>query len=66
MPLRLRLKDPHAGVQGAPAYLKHWGQSLYLAWCHETGQVPIPYADFCERTLKLRRAWWCPKPHITE
>lgn len=59
--MRPTLRDPHAGPEGARAYLKHWGQALYLAWCEEHRVEPVSYAVFCELTLKHGRDWWCAR-----
>lgn len=53
------LQDPHAGPAGAPAYLKYWGQQLYLEWCQDQHVEPVSYDDFCALTLQRGRDWWC-------
>jgi hypothetical protein len=55
------LRDPHAGIAGAPAYLLWWGESLYHDWCELKGVTPLPYAEFRDRTLREGKDWWTIK-----
>lgn len=65
----LSLVDPHKGLSGAHAYLKHWGNALYIDWCTYKGMEPVPYAEFRARTLAEGRDWWarhdCPAQSTT-
>lgn len=53
-----RLRDPHAGPDGAALYIEWWGDALYRDWCSETGVEPIGYRAFCDLTLKRGKDWW--------